>query len=214
MSEASLRRYTNLPSTLHILQNQCLTLLNPSSWDDRNDAFYIEEYRKGCGAKSVLAICFAESAETHHHRSVFSGGTDGICIEFDKEELEAVTRDDADYICKSVDYREIKDAKITGLALDELPFVKRYPYIGEKEFRILFIDRHDKSRSQRLQIPLDMIIKITLSPWMPDPIATAVKLTLKSIKGCGNIQVYKSSLIESHTWKRIAKPNLKKQKSN
>ena len=45
MTEHTLRRYTNLASALHILQNRCLTLLSPETWDDRNDAYFMSEYK-------------------------------------------------------------------------------------------------------------------------------------------------------------------------
>jgi len=115
MSARSLRRYTNLPSTLHILQNRCLTLLSPNTWDDRNDAFYMAEYQRRCQAKTVLALCFAEAPETYHHWRVFSHGSDGVCIEFDKNKLKQAVQKDGRFLAQSVAYKEIRDAKKTDL---------------------------------------------------------------------------------------------------
>lgn len=88
MSDPILRRYTNLAATLHVLQNSCLTLLNPGTWEDRNDAFFMSEFKRR-GAQSVLALCFAEVAETYHHWRVFSHGSDGVCLEFNRPKLES-----------------------------------------------------------------------------------------------------------------------------
>jgi hypothetical protein len=74
MAERTYRRYTNLASALHILRNKCLTLLSPATWDDRNDAFFMAEYKRLKEAKTVLAICFAVREETYHHWQIFSHG--------------------------------------------------------------------------------------------------------------------------------------------
>ncbi len=209
MSEPILRRYTNLPATLHILQNTCLTLLSPSSWDDRNDAFFMGEFQKKSTAKSVLALCFAETPQTYHHWRVFSAGSDGVCLEFDKAKLLETVKQDDRFKCRSIEYRKINDARNHGLAKDDLPFVKRHPYRDEKEFRILFIDEGENREFQKLKISLDCIKLVTLSPWMPKPLAGAVKLTLKKISGCSELKVYQSTLIENEQWKRVANPDLK-----
>jgi hypothetical protein len=83
----TLRRYTNLASLIHILKRQTITLLNPATWDDRNDAYFMSEYRRIKQAKSVLALCFTTAPETYHHWRVFSHGGDGVCIEFDHQKL-------------------------------------------------------------------------------------------------------------------------------
>ena len=209
MSEPSLRRYTNLSATLHILQKKCLTLLSPSSWDDRNDAFFMAEFQTRSGAKSVLALCFAEAPETYHHWRVFSAGSEGVCLEFDKDKLRETEELDNRFTCKSVEYRTINVASKNGIAVADLPFVKRYQYKDEKEFRILFVDKDVIRDFEQLKISLDWIKRITLSPWMPKPLVKTVKSTLKGIKGCKELEVYRSTLIENERWKRVANPKLK-----
>ena len=41
----SIRRYTTLPVLLDMIERQCLTLLPPDSWADRNDREVMEENR-------------------------------------------------------------------------------------------------------------------------------------------------------------------------
>lgn len=210
MPGPNLWRYTNLPATLHILQNRCLTLLSPSSWDDRNDAYFMGEFQKRSAAKSVLALCFAETPQTYHHWRVFSAGSDGVCLEFDKGKLLETVKQDDRFKCRSVEYRKIDDVRKNSLAKDDLPFVKRYPYRDDKEFRILFIDKDEFREFERLKISLDWIKCITLSPWMPKPLADAVKSTLKGMSGCEDLKVYRSTLIENERWKRVANPSVKR----
>jgi hypothetical protein len=94
MSGPSFYRYTNLAATLHMLRTRNITLLNPATWDDTNDSYFMSEYKRLKNAKSVLALCFAESEESYHHWRIFSSGGDGVRIEFDKPALlGALNRD-------------------------------------------------------------------------------------------------------------------------
>lgn len=203
-SSSVLRRYTNLSSTLHLLQNRSLTLLNPSSWDDRNDAFFVAEYKRCVGAMSVLALCFAEARETYHHWRVFSSGSDGVCLEFDKSALEKSFDKNPRLIYRSMRYKKI--SQVTGIEESDLPFVKRSPYSDEREFRVLYVDSHAIKDFMSVPIPRKSILRITLSPWMPIPLATAVKQSLKSVRGCSKLQIFRSTLIENERWKRAASP--------
>jgi hypothetical protein len=60
-----LRRYTNLAATIHMLRSRTITLLSPGSWDDRNDAYFMAEYKRRKGLKTLLALCFANCGETY-----------------------------------------------------------------------------------------------------------------------------------------------------
>ena len=68
---SAFRKYTNLAALIHFLQTKQITLLNPSTWDDKNDAYFLEEFKNIQGFTTVLAICFAETYETYHHWKVF-----------------------------------------------------------------------------------------------------------------------------------------------
>lgn len=67
MSSRSYKRYTDLPSLIQILMNRELTLLDPSSWDDKNDSYFISTYKEKKQLQSVLALCFTKKSETYHH---------------------------------------------------------------------------------------------------------------------------------------------------
>ena len=41
-----LRRYTDLTSLFYLLSTQTLTLLDPQKWEDKNDSFYLDLYKK------------------------------------------------------------------------------------------------------------------------------------------------------------------------
>ena len=75
-----LNRYTSLPIALDVLSQKRITLLSPETWEDRNDAYYLERYRVKKELCCVLAICFSIRPETFHHWRVFSSGSAGVCI--------------------------------------------------------------------------------------------------------------------------------------
>ncbi|MNF89480.1 hypothetical protein D3C84_720080 [compost metagenome] len=56
----------------------------------------------------------------------------------------------------------------------------------------------------RIPVPLSSIKRITLSPWLTKSVVDHVKQTLKSIKGCGSLKIYKSTLVENENWKKFA----------
>lgn len=89
MGETNMRRYTNLGSLFHIVQRGALTLLDPERWDDRNDVFFMGEYKRRKRARTVLALCLAKSEERYHHWKVFAHGSDGVCLEFNESLLLA-----------------------------------------------------------------------------------------------------------------------------
>jgi hypothetical protein len=208
MGSISLRRYSNLAATIHLLRSKCLTLLSPTLWDDRNDAFYMAEYKKRKKAKCLVAVCMTSAPETYHHWQVFAPGTDGVCIQFDKDRLAAQIPPRTGFRLQSVDYRPIAEVENDQPRTQDLPFIKRLPYEDEKEFRLIFSSSVIEADTHDLPIDLGCIQRVTLSPWMPRPLAQSVKETLRELLGCEGLAISRSSLIENERWKRAANPEL------
>jgi len=204
MGEVALRRYTNLAATIHILKSQSIALLSPKFWDDRNDTYFLNSYKQRKSAKSVLVLCFAEASETYHHWRVFSYGVDGVCIEFDKDKLLLPFNADKRVRSGLVNYKMIADMQKTATQTDELPFLKRYPYQDEEEFRIIYTDYDQSIDSKEFKIRLGAVRRIHLSPWIPLALSNSVKGILRSIDGCEHLKISRSTLIENEKWKLIA----------
>jgi len=204
MTERTFRRYTNLASALHILRNKCLTLLSPDTWDDRNDAFFMAEYKRLKEAKTILAICLAVREETYHHWQVFSRGADGVCIEFDSEKLRSAFNRLVGVRHQMVDYQLITRVnKMEDVDLERLPFMKRWPYGDESEYRAVYIDKDKELPAYAVPIGLNAITRITLSPWLAPALVPAVKEALKSLPGCSGLRIYRSTLIDNNQWKKL-----------
>ena len=199
-----LRRYTSLAALLALLQDKKLTLLSPGLWEDRNDAFYMSQYKTRKNLKTLLALCFSESDETYHHWRVFTRGAEGICIHFKREDLLKALPIGRGLGAGQVAYRKIKDLPRFKPKLAQLPFLKRQPYGDECEFRLIYEDKMEEMETRAFAIPLRAIARVTLNPWLPPPLASAVKQAIKSTPGCAALKVYQTTLLENETWKKAA----------
>jgi len=201
--EKFLRRYTTLAALSHMLLRRKITLLDPQSWEDRNDAFFMEQYKLRNGLKSVLAICFARGEETHHHWKCFSPGGDGVCIEFDK--AKTVAGMGAQGVkCGPVEYRTIEQLRLKPPTIDELPFIKRWPYQNENEYRMIYEDAGKVLPLKECDMELSWIERIHLSPWMPVALADAVKDMIRLIPDCKGKTLNHSKLVDYAQWKDLA----------
>jgi hypothetical protein len=196
-----LNRYTTLPILVDILHEKHITLLSPETWEDRNDAYHLERYQVESKLRSVLAICFSLSRETFHHWRVFSSGSSGVCIEFDKDALLRSFAGQEGFRHQPIEYRWVGDVKKKKPELKSWPFIKRKPFIDEQEYRIIFESATDSVRSKSIPIDLSSIRLITLSPWLPAAVAPAVTMAVRGIDGCAKIKIHPSSLINNADWK-------------
>src|SRR5579871_3833613 len=89
------------------------------------------------------------------------------------------------------------------LKVDDLPFLKRFPYGDEREFRIVYESKRVKTTFLDIKIPLGCIKRITLSPWIPVALTADVRNIIRGIGGCGDLQVARSTLIGNDEWKDL-----------
>ena len=186
-----------------MLTEQTLTLLDPQTWDDRNDSFYLNAYREKKGFKTVLALCFTEDSETYHHWSVFAPGSGGVCIEFKRKDLIDAVNSHPDIQSRAVRYLKMTRTQIAPPRVEELPFLKRWAFRHESEFRMVYTSASEKKRSLNIPISLALIARVTLSPWLPNALSNHVKKTLRAISGCGKLGIVRSTLISNQVWKNL-----------
>jgi hypothetical protein len=122
----------------------------PTSWDDRNDSHYIQLYKEKKRLGSVLALCFTEAGETYHHWKVFSSGTSGVCVRFKKDLLLAHLAAKTPIRAGPVQYKMMDHLRTSRVELASLPFLKRYAFRDEREFRLLYDTKNTlQSRTSR-----------------------------------------------------------------
>ncbi len=200
-----LRRYTNLPALLHLLREKEITLLDPKTWDDRNDSYFMSLYKERQRLKTVLALCFSRSAETYHHWRVFSNGPAGVCIVFHQDALTAALEHNTGICAAPVKYLTLERAQERQIKVKDLPFLKRYGFKPEDEFRAVYTSK--KKECSYLSIPIDLkcIQRIVLSPWMSRDLFDSTKHAICQVEGCGKLTVKRSTLISNEQWKELGR---------
>ena len=108
-----------------------------------------------------------------------------------------------------VEYFKIEELKTKlrnkEIVVDRLPFIKRYPFEDEGEFRIIFESIKLELTKKDIPITLSCIDRIYLSPWVHESLINHIKKILKAINGCKNIEIYRTTLINNESWKKIGK---------
>jgi hypothetical protein len=196
-----LRRYTDLPGLIYLLKKRCITLVDPASWDDTNDSHFFTLYRQKENFASVLALCFTQESETYHHWRVFADGASGVCISFHRKELLDAAKKQPGLRARSVRYLKLKEIGAEPLETWELPFIKRYPFEPESEFRLLYATTPKKLETLDIPIPLSCIDRVTLSPWLHKALSPHLKRMLRDIPGCLQLDIARSTLISNEEWK-------------
>ena len=197
-----IRRYTSISAVIDILRRRELPLLDPQTWDDRNDRYFMARYKEKKSLGGLYALCAARCSETYHHWRVFTGTADGACIEIRRAPLETVLATIPGVSFGDIDYLrldEVDDLKPADL--HKLPFVKRLGFTAEEEYRIVYETAEPQGAAYSLEFPLAWIGRIYLNPWLPDPLYNSVKATLQGLPGCAKLSITKSRLIDSARWK-------------
>ena len=203
--QSFLRRYTELAPLLYLLQKQALTLLSPRSWDDRNDAHFLETYKQQGGFASVLALCFTEAPETYHHWRVFAGGSSGVCLEFDKKLLVASMTPKAGITHDRVEYKTIDELRKVLRASVDLRFVKRNPFRDEKEFRIIYVDPTTSLEAKDVSFDRSALQRVVVNPWMPKSVYESVRDLIVGLDDWKHLKVHRTTLVDNEEWRLLAR---------
>jgi hypothetical protein len=185
-----------------MLRTGKIVLGDPGKWDDKNDSALIEAYRKRIGIKKVFALCFAECSETYHHWKVYGDGPSGVCIEFNKE-LFAETLERVDGLRMG----RVKYCRVDRLSdhkedIEMWPFLKRLPFKGEEEFRLVLDYDGDIQRSTHsINFSISAIEKIYLSPWLSREVIKSIENIIRRMPECEDLIVTRTGLVDHSNWK-------------
>lgn len=197
-----LKRYTSLAVAADVLINRRISLISPSLWPDQNDKFLIERYRERSNFEFVGAACLTSGAETFHHWKTFADGPNGVCIDFDKAELERYVAPHAGVRMGPIRYVKIDQiASISCEHISDLPFLKRYGFADEREFRIVY---GGAVADVVYHVPIDIscIRGLILGPFVHDQLFESIKSMLRKIDDCHAISITRSRLTDSATWQK------------
>ncbi len=175
-----LRRYTDLPTLLHIIEFKKLTLLSPLTWDDKNDSNFMDAYARAKLLKTCVALCFCEKSDTYHHWKVFSPGSAGVCVEFWKAPLISAA-EEVGIIHGGIEYLTIKKLNLREEDPDKLPFMKRSAFKDEREYRFVYGSTKEIVQTKTLSIDFEMIRKVIINPWSPPPLYSGIVKTIKKL---------------------------------
>lgn len=182
--------------------------MNPSSWDDKNDSYFVQAYRERKGYGSVLALCLTGAGTTYHHWKVFTHGASGACIYFNHAKFLAWLEAETSIIGREVKYKTLAQVAKTPPELDDLPFVKRKAYEHEEEFRLLYTSARKSVPAMSFELPLDVIERVVLNPWLPPATVAAVRDVIQRIEGCETLDVLRATVIKNDDWQRAADDSL------
>lgn len=203
MSDKYLRRYSDLTALIYLLNTRNITLLDPKSWEDSNDSYYLTLYKKRRNLKSLLALCFTETDERFHYWRVFGNGPSGVCLQFIRKKLLSAVREQPGLQIRPVEYVKITEIRKRQLLIKDLPFLKRHPFEDECEFRMIYESKKNEIQKLDIPIPLSCIDKITLSPFIHPELSQRVKKILHSIDDCRSLRIVRSTLIGNEEWKNL-----------
>jgi hypothetical protein len=190
-----LNRFTTIEKMLEIVRTEELLMSDPNYWEDKNDSTILEIYKNKRRLKSLFATCFTKGSETIHHWGAFASKSEACCLEIKGDEL---LKDNSanGFISNEVTYVQLKKMRQEVTSIDQLPFVKRYPYRNEAEYRIIF-ESKIKHNKANLIVPRDYINKITVNQHLPKDIFYLLKVKIESD---WKISVNQSTVIKNNEW--------------
>jgi hypothetical protein len=192
-------RYTTVPVLLDILSRRQLVLLDPATWEDKNDSAVLAEYKRRRRLRALFALCGSQGDETIHHWKAFADGISGCCVEFDLEQLVSVLRELPGVRYGPVKYRRLRDLTDSSVSVAKMPFTKRWPYRCEEEYRIIWESRKPATKFE-IEFDLRMIRRITISQHMPDRVYESIRETLRGAFKNPDQKINRSTIYENKIW--------------
>lgn len=199
----TLKRFTSLAVAIDMLVSERITLLGPASWEDRNDIAFLEAYRAKRDVRHVFAMCFTQAPETFHHWGVFAKGMEGVRVNIDKKALLTSLQGQECFVWNDVQYLTLDQLDaLRSISVFDLPFIKRFAFRDELEFRLLCECNDTDARQRDVPIQRSWIKSISASPWMPENLFQSVKSAIGALPGCKDVRFQRTTLRENSRWKR------------
>lgn len=135
----------------------------------------------------------------------------GVRIRFDRSQLIEAVSKHRGVKCNDIDYmthtrlKVLADGHKGNDPIAKLPFIKRYGFRDEAEFRIIYESKTRIAQTLGIPIPISCISRIIFSYKLNWRDFDAIRSQLRSIDGCQGLDIRRSNLTESKTWKAAGK---------
>ena len=143
------------------------------------------------------------ASETSHHWKVFAPGADGVCLKLKSDRFKEYLESIKGIVHDDVDYKLIDEVENDNFEVDRLPFLKRYAFRDEQEYRVVLgLKKAQQSKSHSIPFEIPYIEAVTLSNSLPKDLMKPMAELLKSIDGCKDLTINRSTLNENARWKK------------
>lgn len=156
-----LHRYTSINELRYLLRENVIKFSNWKRWPDENDKELLKIYENKI-KKSVFVYCLSSGSESIHHWSAYAN-KNGCRLKFNLDIINLLIQKN-NIIARPISYIKQSDLASQNLTVQDLPFLKRYPYKVENEFRLVKIRKQDFGYFS-LNVCPEIITKISLSPF-------------------------------------------------
>lgn len=134
-----------------------------------------------------------------------------VRIRFDRSQLIEAVSKYRGVQCRDIDY--LTHAQLEALAdehkgidpISKLPFIKRYGFRDESEFRVIYESKRRSIPTIDIPIPMSCINRIIFSFKLNYDDYRVIRTELRSMDGCQGLDIRRSNLTESKVWQKAAK---------
>ena len=123
-----------------------------------------------------------------------------MCIEFHRGNLIDKFKTQNGFLHGYVEYVLLKDLRQYPPAFDDLPFIKRFAYQGESEYRFIFTSTEKEKKIEYISIDIDDIKQIVINPWVESPVYESMRLTIAETSGWKKVKMRKSTVTKNDVW--------------
>lgn len=195
-----LYRYTKHQYALEMIRTKEIVIPEPRGWDDVNDLEGLLQYQRIVGLVGLGVLCMTSEPDTYHHWKLYAHGQEGIALVFDRKKMREWARTHRGTRLQSIRYVRMQDLKDLDVSLTRLPYLKRWGYRSEREWRLLY-EADVSSQLFKLPFPSEALSRIVINPWANIDEYAEMKDEYESILDRRVVRVTRTELVNSQTWR-------------
>ncbi|MVO78784.1 hypothetical protein GON01_12675 [Sphingomonas sp. MAH-20] len=185
---------------IDMLVRKQLTLLSYRTWIDANDRRALQLYQDNLNYGFVGAMCLTQAAETFHHWQVFASGDAGVCVVFNRARFEALFAARPHFRARSMEYVLLDQIdEIEAVDIDRLPFLKRWGFRDEREFRVIGF-AVEQCNSLCAGFEPSLVERVIMSPFAHPNLVESARAALQNIPGWEGLRIVRSQLTDNQSW--------------